>query len=121
MTTIASIGYDLIAGLISGMWKAIPGLSAITDKITSSLKSAASTVGGWFTGGDGEETTPGLPPPPARGPRLNPAAAGTQRVELNTKIGLVLPPGVSAKVLSSEQSGPGNVEVGANGAGVGAR
>ena len=119
VTTIASIGYDLIAGLLSGMWKAIPGLSAITDKITSSLKSAATTVGGWF-GGSAEETIPGLPPPP-RAARLPVSAAGggvrTERSAVDIRV--IPPPG--GKVETSTTGAPLNVNVGPNGAGVGAQ
>jgi hypothetical protein len=120
--TLLSIGFDLITGLLKGMWNAIPGIDAIADKIKNSIRDAAKAAGAWFTGGGGEEGTPGLPPPPAR---LNPGAApgGTPRAEVNAQTDIHLhglPAGASATATSTTNGRPGGVNIGPNGVGAGA-
>ena len=123
--TMVSIGADLLAGLIKGMWNAIPGLDDLVDAIKGKLKSIGdyllnlgASIGQWAK--TPLISTPGVPAP-GGSPNLlsQPGAAtgGVQTQRSAVDIKVTTPPGGKAEV--SQTSGPPvDVNVGANLSGI---
>jgi hypothetical protein len=123
--TIVRIGKDLIVGLIAGMIDAIPGLRKVTDGIASFFTSipglaskAAGAVSDTFNNSGAFLGGPSLNP---YGNLLLGAGGGPQtaKVESNTKIQVLLPPGATATATTDQTGGRApEVNVGVNGAGM---
>ena len=123
--TMVSIGADLLAGLIKGMWNAIPGIDDLVDAIKGKLKSIGdyllnlgASIGQWAK--TPLISTPGVPAP-GGSPNLlsQPGAAtgGVQTQRSAVDIKVTTPPGGKAEV--SQTSGPPvDVNVGANLSGI---
>lgn len=126
--TMVSIGFDLIAGMIKGMWNAIPGLDALVDAIKGKLKSigdyllsVGASIGQWAK--TPLISTPGVPAP-GGSPNLlsQPGAATggvqTQRSEVAITNTVNAPPGSTVNTTAATTAGP-PVEVGISGVGSG--